>query len=107
MSSYKRRPTPGDTEWFVADRFGMFIHFGLYSLASRHEWVMSYEKISPEEYKKYFDRFDPDLFDAKEWARKAKAAGIMTTSIMAVVATVKISVLRKYCPRGTAVKASA
>ena len=76
MSSYKRRPTPGDTEWFVADRFGMFIHFGLYSLASRHEWVMSYEKISPEEYKKYFDRFDPDLFDAKEWARKAKAAGM-------------------------------
>ena len=76
MSSYKRRPSPGDTEWFVKDRFGMFIHFGLYACPARCEWIQSYEMIQPEEYAKYFDYFNPDLFDAKEWARKAKAAGM-------------------------------
>ena len=45
MSSYVRRKTPGDTEWFVHDRFGMFIHFGLYSMPARHEWIKSYEMI--------------------------------------------------------------
>lgn len=76
MSSYKRRPSPGNTEWFVHDRFGMFIHFGLYAAPARHEWVQCRERIQPEDYQKYFDHFNPDLFDAKEWARKAKAAGM-------------------------------
>lgn len=76
MSSYKRRPTPGNTEWFVHDRFGMFIHFGLYAAPARHEWVQCHESIQPEDYQKYFDHFNPDLFDAKEWAKKAKAAGM-------------------------------
>ena len=76
MSSYKRRPSPGNTEWFVHDRFGMFIHFGLYAAPARHEWIQSREEIQPEDYQKYFDHFNPDLFDAKEWAKKAKAAGM-------------------------------
>lgn len=76
MSSYKRRPSPGNTDWFVQDRFGMFIHFGLYSAAARHEWIQMREEIPPEEYQKYFDHFDPDLFDARQWAKKAKAAGM-------------------------------
>jgi alpha-L-fucosidase len=54
----------------------MFIHFGLYAAPARHEWIQSRERIQPEDYKKYFDHFDPDLFDAKEWAKKAKAAGM-------------------------------
>ncbi len=66
----------GDTSWFTHDRFGMFIHWGLYSMPARHEWVRNQEKISVEEYQKYFDRFDPDLYDPKEWARMAKAAGM-------------------------------
>lgn len=68
--------TYGDTEWFTNDRFGLFIHFGLYSPAARHEWVMMHEKIHPESYRKYFDHFDPDLFDAQEWVRLAKEAGM-------------------------------
>lgn len=76
MSSYVRRKTAGDTEWFVHDRFGMFIHFGLYALPARHEWIKSRERISEEKYQKYFDHFNPDLFDAKEWARAAREAGI-------------------------------
>ena len=77
MTSYAIKKTEGDTAWFIHDRFGMFIHFGLYSCGGRHEWFKSYEKISDEEYdRKYFDHFDPDLFDPDEWARKAKAAGM-------------------------------
>ena len=61
--------------WFSADRFGLFVHFGLYSMAARHEWVMSNEKTSTDDYQRYADHFDPDLFDATAIAREAKKAG--------------------------------
>lgn len=76
MSSYKRRKTAGNTDWMVYDRFGMFIHFGLYSLPARHEWIKTMERIPEEKYDKYFEHFNPDLIDCKEWARKAKEAGM-------------------------------
>ena len=76
MSSYVTRKTPGDTAWFVQSRFGMFIHWGLYSMPARHEWIKTYEKIPEEKYDKYFKYFNPDLYDAREWARQAKAAGM-------------------------------
>ncbi len=83
MSSYITRKTPGDTSWFTHDRFGMFIHWGLYALPARHEWVKANERIPEAKYDKYFAHFDPDLYDAREWARQAKAAGmkyaVMTT----------------------------
>ena len=41
----KIEPTPGNTDWFVHDRFGMFIHWGVYSVLGRGEWVMNNEKI--------------------------------------------------------------
>jgi len=63
-----------DASWFVRDRFGMFIHWGLYSLAARHEWVKKRERITDEQYRRYFERFDPDLYDPKLWARAAKDA---------------------------------
>ena len=52
MSSYQVKKTSGETAWFRHDRFGMFIHFGLYALPARHEWIKSYEKISEEKYQK-------------------------------------------------------
>lgn len=76
MSSYVTRKTPGDTSWFVHDRFGMFIHFGLYAMPARHEWIKCNEMIPEEKYDLYFKHFNPDLFDAKEWARVAKKAGM-------------------------------
>ena len=76
MSSYVTRKSPGDTEWFRHDRFGMFIHFGLYSMPARHEWFKSRSKVSEEHYDLYFKHFNPDLYDPREWARKAKAAGM-------------------------------
>ncbi len=66
----------GDTKWFSHDRFGMFIHWGLYSQAARHEWVQNQEQITSEDYQRYFNTFDPDLYEPKAWARAAKAAGM-------------------------------
>ena len=63
-------------QWWTDARFGMFIHWGLYSLAARHEWVKHNEAMTNEEYQKYFDQFNPDMFDPTKWAKEAKAAGM-------------------------------
>jgi alpha-L-fucosidase len=63
-------------EWWANDRFGMFIHWGLYSLAARHEWVKHNEAMTNEQYQKYFDQFNPDYFDPTKWAKEAKSAGM-------------------------------
>jgi alpha-L-fucosidase len=62
--------------WFTHDRFGLFVHWGLYSLAARHEWVMNEEKTPIEEYRKYARYFDPDLYDPRAWARAARETGM-------------------------------
>ena len=64
------------TDWFVHDRFGLFIHFGIYSAGARHEWLKQREAMTTEQYQKYFDHFDPDLYDPKLWARDAANAGM-------------------------------
>jgi len=63
-------------QWWTDARFGMFIHWGLYALPARHEWVKNHERINNETYQKYFDEFNPDLFEPKKWAKEAKAAGM-------------------------------
>ena len=63
-------------DWWQDARFGMFIHWGLYAMPARHEWIKNYEQISDEDYQKYFDFFDPDLFDPTVWAAMAKKAGM-------------------------------
>lgn len=71
------KPTAGDTSWFVQDRFGMFIHWGLYALPSRHEWVQSQERIPPEVYyDNYFKHFNPTKYEPRQWAKVAREAGI-------------------------------
>ena len=65
-----------NTDWFSQARFGLFIHWGLYALPARHEWVRNFERITDEAYDRYFRRFDPDRFDPRAWARAAKAAGM-------------------------------
>jgi len=62
--------------WWSNDRFGMFIHWGIYSMAARHEWVKHNEHMTNEEYQKYFDFFNPDQWDPTAWAKQAKAAGM-------------------------------
>lgn len=62
--------------WWTQDRFGMFIHWGLYAMPARHEWVKRYEHLTNEDYEKYFEMFEPDMYQPREWAKKAKAAGM-------------------------------
>ena len=64
------------TKWFMHDRFGMFIHWGLYSIPARGEWIRGDEQLSDEHYVQYFDEWNPVNCDMKEWARVAKEAGM-------------------------------
>ena len=64
------------TEWFRKERFGMFIHWGLYAIPALGEWVMSEKRMTVEEYEKYFEQFDPTDYNPREWARLAKKAGM-------------------------------
>ncbi|MDR1600654.1 MAG: alpha-L-fucosidase [Oscillospiraceae bacterium] len=63
-------------DWFVKARFGMFIHWGLYSIPARGEWVRSVEKIPVEDYEPFFKEFNPVDYDPKAWAKLAKKAGM-------------------------------
>lgn len=64
-----------DVSWFMEARFGLFIHWGIYALAARHEQVQRREAMPDDRYQRYFDRFDPDLFDPNRWADIAANAG--------------------------------
>ena len=69
--------------WWREARFGMFVHWGLYSQLGRHEWVMNRERIPVAEYEKLAATWHPKERPAREWARLAKQAGmkymVMTT----------------------------
>ncbi|MGZ9810876.1 alpha-L-fucosidase [Pseudoroseicyclus sp. H15] len=68
--------SPEKKAWFTEARFGLFIHWGLYALPARHEWVAKREEIAAADYARYFERFDPQGFDPAAWAAEAKAAGM-------------------------------
>jgi alpha-L-fucosidase len=82
-------PAGGDADreqrikWWHEARFGMFIHWGLYSQLGRHEWVMENEGIPVAEYEQLAKQFKPKPNAARDWARLAKQAGqrymVMTT----------------------------
>lgn len=68
--------------WLIHDRFGLFIHRGIYALAARHagnglaEWIKRGEQVSDAQYLRYFEHFGLDLYDPTAWARMAKRAGM-------------------------------
>src|SRR5881398_2543916 len=70
-------------KWWHEARFGMFIHWGLYSTLGRHEWVMENEGIPVSEYAPLAKQFKPKPFPARDWAKLAKETGmrymVMTT----------------------------
>lgn len=77
MNSIKSKSAKGKrTDWFVHDRFGMFIHWGIYAMPARNEWIKNIERITTEQYQKYFDRFYPDLYNPDAWAEAAADAGM-------------------------------
>ncbi len=64
-------------DWYENDRIGMFTHWGLYALGANEEWLQHYERLGADAYAaRYFDRFDPDLFDPEAWADAAAEAGM-------------------------------
>ncbi len=63
-------------KWYQEARFGLFIHWGLYAIPARGEWVRSTEQMPEEEYLPFFEEFDPVDFDPAKWARAAKEAGM-------------------------------
>ncbi len=63
-------------QWFQEARFGMFLHWGLYAIPGRGEWIMSEERIPAAEYEKYAAEFDPQHYDPAQWAKMAKGAGM-------------------------------
>ena len=63
-------------KWWHDARFGMFIHWGLYSVVGRHEWVMENEGIPVSEYELLATQFKPKPNAARDWAKLARAAGM-------------------------------
>uniref|UniRef100_A0A7V4TXN7 alpha-L-fucosidase n=1 Tax=Candidatus Caldatribacterium saccharofermentans TaxID=1454753 RepID=A0A7V4TXN7_9BACT len=65
----------GKIDWFSHARFGMFIHWGIYAIPARGEWVKSVECLGDEVYDQYFREFNPVRYNPREWVRVAKEAG--------------------------------
>ena len=68
-------------EWFQEARFGLFIHWGVYSLLGDGEWVMNNQNIAVDTYEKLSSFFNPIDFDAEEWVAMAKNAGMKYITI--------------------------
>ena len=65
-----------DIQWFRDAKFGMFIHWGLYAMLERGEWILFSEKLNVSEYSKLSEDFSAQSFDAAAWAKAAKNAGM-------------------------------
>ena len=63
-------------EWFQDARFGLFIHWGVYSVLEEGEWVMNTRAIDKQTYEKLPNFFNPISYNPKEWVAMAKAAGM-------------------------------
>ena len=63
-------------QWFQNARFGMFLHWGLYAIPGRGEWYMSNARIPAEQYERYMQEFTAKAYDPRDWARRAKRAGM-------------------------------
>lgn len=68
-------------EWFQDNKFGLFIHWGVYSVLGKGEWVMNNEKMSITEYEKLPARFNPTEFNPADWVSMAKNAGMKYITI--------------------------
>jgi alpha-L-fucosidase len=78
------RPAPENLkarEWFQDSKFGLFIHWGVYSVLGKGEWVMNNDKMTVAEYEKLPERFNPTEFNAAEWVTMAKEAGMKYITI--------------------------
>ncbi len=77
-------PAPGNLqarEWFQDAKFGLFIHWGIYSVRGEGEWVMHEKGIPVAEYEKLAPQFNPTAFDPAAWVKMAKDAGMRYITI--------------------------
>jgi alpha-L-fucosidase len=78
------QPTPANLEarrWFQDARFGLFVHWGVYSVLGDGEWVMNQRRIPIADYEKLPAFFDPTEFDPAAWVALVKAAGMKYITI--------------------------
>jgi alpha-L-fucosidase len=78
------QPTPGNLksrQWFQDNKFGLFIHWGVYSVLGKGEWVMNNDKIAVADYEKLPARFNPTEFNPAEWVAMVKDAGMKYITI--------------------------
>lgn len=76
MYQFNKEEYEKRVSWYTQARFGMFIHWGLYSIPARGEWVRSVEEMPKEDYMKYFYEFNPLDYNPRIWAKAAKDAGM-------------------------------
>ena len=75
------RADPKSVAWFRNARFGMFVHWGVYSLMGHGEWVMQNEGIPIREYEKLPPQFNPTAFNAHDWVKMVKDSGMKYITI--------------------------
>jgi len=75
-AAYKKDPRAAAVQWFRDAKYGLFLHYGLYSLLGRHEWVQLRELIPVAEYEKLKDRFTAEKFNADAICAFAKECGM-------------------------------
>ena len=76
MDGHKTAENNEKKTWWSESKFGMFVHWGIYSLKAKGEWVMYQDRIPVKEYEKLAGEFNPVLFDAEKWVLLAKNAGM-------------------------------
>ncbi|MDH7480597.1 MAG: alpha-L-fucosidase [Armatimonadota bacterium] len=78
---YRKNPREAAIQWFRDAKYGLFLHYGLYSILGRHEWVQYFEKIPVREYEKLIERFTAERFDAEYIASFAVDCGMKYVNI--------------------------
>jgi alpha-L-fucosidase len=78
-----RERNDASRRWFQDAKLGMFVHWGIYSLLAKGEWVMDNDKLPIEQYAKLPPRFNPSRFDAQAWVQLAKSAGARYITVTA------------------------
>ena len=68
-------PNAQARRWFADAKFGLFVHWGVYSLLGKGEWVMDNDRIPVAEYEKLPPRFNPSAFDAEAWVKLDRGPG--------------------------------